>query len=133
VIGFILFLLGGPALLAQSLEGSPFESQPSNEAVMSFIWAYAGAAFLEWWKKNDRLMVLTEQSSKWARRRIAIVTSVLAAIGVHASFDAASGTLTITGLLLPGIWEAIGDAIRQFTFQQFVYRSAIEPTDVKEA
>jgi hypothetical protein len=127
-IVFGLLMLGGPIVFAQSAElvGSPLQPGVGNETVMSFVWAYAGAALLQWWKKNPRLALMTEDASKWARRRVAIITSILAAIGVHASFDAATGILTISGLLLPGIWQALGDAVRQFTFQQFIYRSAIE-------
>lgn len=127
-IFFALLMLGGPILFAQGAElaGTPFTPGQANESVMSFVWAYAGAALLQWWKNNPRLALMTEDATKWARRRIAIVTSVLAAIGVHASFDAGAGVLTVSGLLLPGIWTALGDAIRQFTFQQFIYRAAIE-------
>lgn len=127
-IVFALTMLGGPVLFAQGAElaGTPFQPGQANETVMSFIWAYAGAALLQWWKKSPRLALMTEDASKWARRRVAIVTSILAAIGVRASFDATAGELVISGLLLPGIWTALGDAVRQFTFQQFIYRAAVE-------
>jgi hypothetical protein len=127
-IVFALIMVSGPVLFAQASTavGVPLEPSQLNEGVMSFVWAYAGSALLEWWKKNPKLIGFSEESTTWAKRRIAILTAVLAAIGVHSSFDAVTGTLTITGLLLPNIWTAIGDSIRQFVFQQYIYRSAIE-------
>lgn len=127
-IAFALLMLGGPIVFAQgaALAGTPLEPGQANESVMSFVWAYAGAAVLQWWKRNPRLVGMTDDATKWAKRRIAIVTAVLAAIGVHASFDAAAGILTVTGLAFPSLWTAVGDAIRQFTFQQFIYKSAID-------
>lgn len=129
VFAFVVavLMLTGPVLFAQAaaVAGSPLEPGQANESVVSFVWAYAGAALLEWWKRS-KFGGMKTSAEPYIKRGIAVATAVLSAIGVHSSFDAAAGVLTISGLTMPGIWVAIGDSVRQFAFQQFIYRAAIE-------
>lgn len=132
----ILFavMLFGPVLLAQTVgavaaaadvKTSPLQPGQTNETVVAFIWAYAGSALLQTWKRSP-LGGLHEWTAPYAKRLIAVAVAIASALGVHSSFDAAAGTLTITGLLLPGIWTAIGDSIRQFVLQQYIWKTAIK-------
>jgi hypothetical protein len=119
---------GVPVVAAQvsAAAGSPFEPGQANESVVSFVWAYGSAAFLQWWKRS-KMGGFSENMLRHGKTAVGLAMAFAGALGVHGSFDASQGTLTITGLLWPGLWTAVGDTIRQFAFQQFAYRTAIEP------
>ena len=119
------------AQVAAAAVDTPLEPGQANESVVSFVWAYASAAFLQWWKRS-KVGGMSENALRHVKTAIAFAMAFAGALGVHSSFDAAQGTLTITGLLWPGIWTAVGDTIRQFAFQQFAYRTAIEPRATAE-
>lgn len=116
-------------LLAQAAAAAvdtPLEPGQANESVVSFVWAYASAGLLQIWKKS-KVGGMSEHALAWTNRVFAMVAAFAGALGVHSSFDAAAGTLTVTGLLWPGIWTAVGDTLRQYAFQTFAYKAAIAP------
>lgn len=127
IVTFVV-AFGLPALaqVASVAVDTPLEPGQANESVVSFVWAYASAAFLQWWK-NSKMGGFSDNMLKHAKTGVGVLMAFAGALGVHGSFDASQGTLTITGLLWPGIWTALGDTVRQFAFQQFAYRTAIEP------
>lgn len=114
------------AQAAAAAVDTPLEPGQANESVVSFVWAYASASFLQWWKKS-RFGGMGDNALRVVKTGIAVLMAFAGALGVHSSFDAAAGQLTITGLLWPGIWTALGDTVRQYAFQTFAYRTAIEP------
>jgi hypothetical protein len=59
--------------------------------------------------------------NRWTSRVVAIV----AAIGVHATFDSAAGVLTITGLTVVGIRDSILEYARQYMFQEVAYKKFV--------
>ena len=112
--------------VAAAAVDTPLEPGQANESVVSFVWAYASAAFLQWWKKS-KFGGMSDNALTHVKTGIGVLMAFAGALGVHSSFDAAQGTLTVSGLLWPGLWTALGDTVRQFAFQQFAYRTAIEP------
>jgi hypothetical protein len=126
--GLAALLVTTPLLAGQAGDpvGNILTPGQSNEWGMAFIWAIASSGFLQWLKMHPKITLMSEDATRWANRRVAILLAVFSAIGVHTTFDATAGVLTVTGLTLPGIWTALGDAIRQYALQQFTYRAAIE-------
>lgn len=127
VCGALVLAAGVPILAAQAAAagvGVPAPT-PGNETVAAFIWAYISSALLQVWKRS-KYGPMSESALAWTNRGIAMLVAAAGALGVHASFDAAAGTLTVSGLLWPGVWTAIADTIRQGVFQQFIYRTAVQ-------
>ena len=58
-----------------------------------------------------------------AKRIVAWLIAAFAAIGIHESFTASTGTLIITGLTVGGIIHAIWHWIQSVALQEFVHRS----------
>lgn len=120
--------LGIPALAQATAAAvdTPLEPGQANESVVSFVWAYASAALMQKWKKSQ-IGGFSDNMLTAGKTAIGILMAFAGALGVHGSFDASQGTLTITGLLWPGFFTAAGDTVRQFAFQQFAYRTAVNP------
>lgn len=97
----------------------------TNEWGLSVLWAYFSSAGLESLKQRG-LIGMSSETTWLIKRGVSILLALAAALGVHASFDAAAGTLTVTGLLLPGIWTAGTETVRQWVFQQIAYKVAVE-------
>jgi hypothetical protein len=90
------------------------------------IWAFLSSTLLEWMKRNRRIVFVSDRLAFGAQRLIGIGLAVGTAAGVHASFDAAAGALTITGLLWPNIQTAAGESLRQWVMQEMSYRVAVK-------
>jgi hypothetical protein len=128
LFGVFLVILSVPLFaqeVAKQVMDTPLEPGQTNETVVSAIWAYASAGLLQWWKES-KIGGMSDNMLAWTKRAIALAAAFAGALGVHGSFDAAAGTLTVSGLLWPGIWTAVGDTIRQYAFQQFAYKTAVE-------
>ena len=83
--------------------------------------AYYVAATIEWLKHASWFPVL-QPHMKRAQRWISIVVAIAAALGINYSFDAAAGTLLITGLTL----STIGHGLIQFAMQEIAYTKLIQ-------
>src|SRR5690606_36907248 len=65
----LVMAFSGPVLLAQAAvaAGAPTVPVPGDESVASFIWAYAGAAMLQAWKKS-RFAGFSYSTEKYLKR-----------------------------------------------------------------
>lgn len=98
----------------------------STEITGSAIAAYITAEIIQWAKCHPKVAMLqidAKRLNRWMSALIAIVVS----LGIHATFDRTTGVLTITGLFAGSIFDHIGEALRQWVFQQLIYRTAIQP------
>jgi heme/copper-type cytochrome/quinol oxidase subunit 3 len=85
---------------------------------------------------------IIQQMKKWSalpwithwtptvNRFVAIVSSLLTAIGVHVAYSSVEHTLVISGLTLTGILGMIVVWAKQFAYQEYVYQSAANRTKV---
>lgn len=129
----LLVVLIGPSLLAQAVDAAARDvadaataDGPTSEWGSSVVWAFLSSSFLEWLKRNPRFGLISERMAFWTQRGIGVVLAVATAAGVHASFDAQAGTLTMTGLLWPSVWDGIAESLRQWVNQEVLYRMAIK-------
>lgn len=99
----------------------------SSEGFASIVWAFFSSSALEWIKRHQGITAFTEQTTKFAQRSVGVLLSAATALGIHMSFEATTGVLTISGLLLPSLWQLGTESIRQFAIQEMTYRMAIKP------
>lgn len=134
VTWFVALIVGcmvGPVLMAQALPGgaAPFSAggEPTvNEWGGSLIWAFFSSSALEWLKRHPSLTLISERTAFGVQRVMGILLATATAIGVHWTYDSTAGVLTITGLLLPSMWQMGSEAIRQFVLQELTYRVGIK-------
>lgn len=96
-----------------------------DELIWSAVVAWMTAKALEIAKTRLAFVPLdatTERLNYWASRVLAAV----AAVGVHASFDADAGVLTITGLTVSGLFGATLEYARQLMFQEIAWKKFIK-------
>lgn len=97
-----------------------------NEIVWSAVLAWMSAKGIEM-AKNSKLVpwinTHTEDVNRWTARIIALI----AAIGVHVTFDGNAGVLTVTGLTLLGIRDSALEYARQYMFQSIAYSKFVKP------
>lgn len=81
---------------------------------------------LQWLKRSSWFPVLTMETSK-LNAIVASIIAVAGGVGIAFTYNAQSGVLTVTGLTLASIWNALQHSILQFMMQHTVYRVAIAP------
>lgn len=91
-----------------------------QELIWSAVVAWMSSRAIEIGKNISWLPLKPYASAwnAWASRFIAAV----AALGIHSSFDGATGTLTITGLTLIGVFHSVGEYAKQKMLQEVAYR-----------
>lgn len=140
VVALLLVALCGPTLLAQAVSQEARDvadaataDGSTSEWGSSVVWAFLSASFLEYLKRNQKFAMLSERTTFWTQRAIGVGLAVATAAGVHASFDAQAGVLTLSGLLWPSVWDGISESLRQFVHQEVLYRAAIKNYKGKDA
>lgn len=93
-------------------EFSIFGTQFTASAVIVFLWR-----LIEHWIPNAANLPPT------LKRSLLWFVAACAAIGVHYSFTAGSGTLVITGLTLANLLHGFGHLIQSVSLQEFVHGS----------
>lgn len=95
-----------------------------NEIVWSAVLAWMAAKGIEMLKASSWVPAVnfdSETLNRWVARGVALV----AAFGVHMTFDSAAGTLTITGLTMLGLRDSILEYARQYMFQEVAYKKFV--------
>lgn len=103
----------------------------ANELTGSAVAAYLCAEILQWVKHHPKIALL-QLNEKRLNRYVSILVAGITSIGVNVGFDANAGTLTVSGLLAGSIVSHIGEWVRQWVFQQVMYRTAIQPNQRAE-
>jgi len=88
--------------------------------------AYITASILQWLKLKPWFPFVQENMAS-LNRAFAAMVAFIASIGIHYTFDAELGVLTITGLTTATILHGSWAAIQQFAMQQFMYKGVIKP------
>jgi hypothetical protein len=104
---------------------TPEMTMQGNELVWSAVLAWFSSKAMEWAKNSKIVPWLTAESdtlNKWVARVVALV----AAVGVHFTFDSTAGVLTITGLTLVGLRDSGLEYARQLMLQSIAYQKFIK-------
>ena len=111
----------------QQLGEAATPSGPASEWGNSVVWAFISSSALEWLKRHPKINLLSKRTAFWIQRGVGALLAVATAAGIHASFDASTGILTVSGLLWGSVAEAVGESVRQFVNQEVLYRVAVKP------
>ena len=88
--------------------------------------AYVTSSVMEF-LKNLSWFPLLQKEAKVLNTLIAVVVAFIVAIGIHWTFDAAQGTLVISGLTWGSIGHGFISWVQQFAFQQGAYKMLVAP------
>lgn len=91
-----------------------------------FTAGYAISALVEWLKGQTWFPFASVGNAR-LNRAFAMATALVAAFGLHATFDSNVGVLTITGLTASNIVHSIWAWIQQYAIQQFMYKGIVKP------
>jgi hypothetical protein len=97
-----------------------------SELIGSVVLAWITSKAIEIVKRASWFPWLTLQTATanlWVSRLVALI----AVIGLHISFDHDLGILTVTGLTLIGVRDAIFSYAQQLLLQQAAYRHLVKP------
>ena len=113
---------------AQAVTASPRADQTE---VVPYMTTAAGIYFVQKYLKTRpvyaNLVQALPGAAKWAHRAVALVGSLIAAVGIHFTYN---GTLQAGGTLLftiPSLWDmahAVSDVGKVFLLQQWGYEMA---------
>lgn len=107
-------------------------NQLSAQVVISAVVVY----LIQLAKKSARIPWISTETSK-LNRLIAVLASLFSSVGIHFSFNAAAGTLVITGLTLAGILGFAWHWLTAFVSQQLIFQTAVQkplnPEDITTA
>lgn len=74
------------------------------------------------WLKNNKWVPFVDQHSSTINRVLAWLAAVISGAGIHYNYEAATGTLTLTGLTLVAVVHAFGDTVQSYAAQSLIYR-----------
>ena len=87
--------------------------------------AYITSALLEWLKAKPWFPFASADTAV-LNRATSMIFALIAAIGLHYTFDAESGVLTITGLTAANILHTGWAWIQQYALQQAAFRGLVK-------
>lgn len=103
--------------------------QDANE-VVPFLTSAAAIYFVQKFLKNRpsyaEFVKAMPGAAKWAHRTVALIGSLIAAVGIHYTYNGtlhAGGTVSI---VIPGLWDMIhagSDVAKVFILQQYAYET----------
>jgi len=116
-----------PQSLPQAVEKTQELTKDTNSISTTMVVSAATAYVMQWLKNSAWFPALSAASSKWYQRGFALVLAVATSLGIHYSYDATVGALTITGLVGSSLYDHIVDFVKSFVMQQLTYDAAINP------
>ena len=87
--------------------------------------AYATSAVLQW-LKGKPWFPFANANTAALNRATSMVLALIAAIGLHYTFDAESGVLTISGLTAANILHTVWAWVQQYALTQASYKGLIK-------
>lgn len=90
--------------------------------------AYMISALLQW-LKNKPWFPFTNINTAALNRATAMALAFITAVGLHYTFDAEGGVLTITGLTVANIAHTAWASVQQYALQQGVYKGLVKKGD----
>jgi hypothetical protein len=74
------------------------------------------------WLKNSKWIPFMDQHTSTINRIVSWAAAFCSATGIHYTFDHGTGTLTLTGLTVMGLWHSFGDTVKSYAVQWLIYR-----------
>jgi len=78
------------------------------------------------WVKNTKWIPFVNQHSSTVNRIVGWCAAFVTAAGLHYTWDAGTGTLTLTNLHLINILHAAGDTTKSYAFQWLIYKGIVQ-------
>ena len=78
------------------------------------------------WLKNTKYLPFINQHTTGINRMVGWGTAMLSATGLHYTYDAHSGTLTLTGLTLMTVAHALFDTTKSYAFNWLIYNGMVK-------
>ena len=134
-LALLAVCLSGPILYAQAsaaVTGGAVTvaGRETSEWGSSVVWAFLSTSLLEHLKRKEWFPLLNEWTTWRVQRVLGVLIAGATALGIHVSFqwDASTGhaLVDITGLMFTSIFAAAGEWLRQFVFNEVIYRTAIK-------
>lgn len=118
--------------LPQAVEKTQALTKDTNSISTTMVVSAAAAYIMQWLKNSTWFPALSQDSSLWYQRGFAILLAVATSLGIHYSYDATVGVLTITGLIGSSLYDHAVDFVKSFVMQQLTYDAAIKPYPPRE-
>lgn len=83
---------------------------------------------LKYWKHFP----LMQKEAAWLNRGFAAIMALAATIGIHYTYDAVTGVMTITGLTAVGILTGLWQWFVQFALQQGAFKLIVQPEERRQ-
>jgi hypothetical protein len=78
------------------------------------------------WLKNTKYIPFMDQHSAGINRVVGWCSALASSAGIHYSYDAHVGTLTLTGLTAMAIFHAATDATKSYAFNWLIYNGLVK-------
>lgn len=108
----------------EAMTGTP--PDPLTVVTVQGVFAFITSWAIEWWKSNPKLSGISHDTQIWVQRLIAVLVATGTSLGIGYQFDPVAGTLLLTGITWSGIGIGIWEAVKQFFFQEYMYRTAFK-------
>ncbi len=78
------------------------------------------------WLKNTKWVPFMDQHTAGINRLVGWGTAFISATGIHYTYDAHVGTLTLTGISAMAIMHAVLDATKSYSFNWLIYNGMVK-------
>lgn len=102
------------------------DAMPVSTELPSLITTSAITVAAIQWLKNTKLIPFINQHSSTVNRVVGWTAAFITAAGLHYTWDANTGTLTLTNLHLMSILHAAGDTTKSYAFQWLIYKGIVQ-------
>jgi len=93
--------------------------------------AYAASYGMKLLKYTKKFPFM-QQNAANMNRIFAVIAAFFTSLGITAIFNAADGTLLISGLTLAGIGYGLWAWFVQYALQQFAFKMAVQPEEARQ-
>lgn len=104
--------------MVQEAQATAAAVSDAGQLVTSQLASGALLAYLLQWVKQSKFIPWVSEHTKGINYALTGILSLMAAVGIHYQFDAASGVLTIGGLHATAIAHGLWEWAKQWAFQQ---------------
>lgn len=102
------------------------DAMPVSTELPALISTSAMSVAIIQWLKNTKYVPFVSQHTAGINRILGWGSAFLSSIGIHYTYDAHLGSLTITGLTLIAIFHAGLDASKSYAFNWLIYNGMVK-------
>jgi len=78
------------------------------------------------WLKNTKLVPFIDQHSSTLNRVVGWCAAFISAAGLHYTWDASTGTLTLMNIHVASIMHGAADVTKSYAFQWLIYKGIVQ-------